>query len=85
MTKVTAQEEIWVPGSIFILHYKDSDYHGQECEFLGWDKDEDNWDEDYNYRYPRMKFKDGYIEDWLWGERYEFLRHNEPLYCKSLL
>lgn len=75
MTKVTAQKEIWIPGSIFVLHYNDSDYNGQECEFLGWDEDE----------YPRMKFKDGHIEDWLWSERYEFLRHKEPLYCKSLL
>lgn len=75
MTKVTAQKEIWIPGSIFVLHYKNSDHNGQECEFIGWD----------DYQYPRMKFKDGYIEDWLRGGRYEFLRHKEPLYCKSLL
>lgn len=80
------QEEIWIPGSIFRLDYRGSDHHGQECEFLGWDNDEDTVnEEDYDYRYPRMKFKDGYIEDWLYGERYEFLRHKEPLYCKSLL
>lgn len=85
MTKVTAQEEIWIPGSIFVLNYKDLDYHGQECEFLGWDEDKDNEEKDCNYRYPRMKFKDGYIEDGLWGGRYEFLHYKEPLYCKSLL
>lgn len=84
MTKVAAQEEIWVPGSIFRLHRRNFDYYNKhKCEFLGWDKDD--LDEDYNDRYPRMKFKDGYIEDWLWGGQYEFLRHKEPLYCKSLL
>lgn len=75
MTKVTAQEDIWIPGSIFVLHYEGSDHNEQECEFLGWDED----------GYPRMKFKNGYIEDLLWSKRYEFLRHKEPLYCKSLL
>ena len=84
MTKVTAQEEIWIPGSIFRLHCRNLDYYNeQECEFLGWDKYD--LDEDYNDRCPYMKFKDGYIEDCLYSEQYEFLRHKEPLYCKSLL
>lgn len=80
------QKEIWTPGSIFKLHYGGSRHNGQECEFLGWGNDEDNLDEeDYDYRWPSMKFKDGYIEDGLYGERYEFLHHKQPFYCKSLL
>lgn len=80
------QEEIWTPGSIFRLDYGAHDYCGQECEFLGWDDNKDNLNEkDYDYKYPSMKFKNGYVEMRLWGERYEFLRHKEPLYCKSLL
>lgn len=80
------QEEIWIPGSIFRLDCRDVSHDGQECEFLGWDNDEDNLDEEnYDYRLPSMKFKDGYIEGGLYGKRYEFLHHKQPFYCKSLL
>ena len=79
------QEEIWKSGSIFKACLPIVEYDGKLCVFIGWDDKEDNHDDDYDFRFPTMRFSDGHIEsNWL-GNCYEFVSKRHAFHCVSLL
>lgn len=73
----------WVPGAIFVMEKPDHDYYKQRCVFAGWDAF--HIEDEFDFRYPFMKFEDGFVEEDWPGSFYRFVGYGGLFQCHSLL